>query len=427
MTIARFLVLATLLPAAPAVAQSDPVAESRAHYRAAVRAYEAHDLPGFLEHAREAQARRPAHGGVIYALASALALNGDAAGALATLGHFASLGYSADVAADSDFAGLRGDEAYAELARRLEHNRAPIVASEVAFELPQTDLLAEGIAHDPREDVFYVGSVRQAKIFRVTGKGAVTEFAPALPDGWAPLGLRVDAKRNALWVATGALAQTAGYNAADSGRSALLRFDLRSSRPTGRYFAPSDGTPHLIGDLVVTRGGDVYATDSRAPVLYRIRAGGDSLERFLESPLLLSAQGLAFTPDERTLYVADYARGILRVDPARRSVSLIETAGSVLALGVDGLYFHRGGLVGIQNGVTPHRVVRFTLDRRGDRLVGMKTLERAHPRYHEPTLGVLEDDQLYYIGNSQWDRFGEDGRIASPESLEPTVVLRLPL
>jgi sugar lactone lactonase YvrE len=427
MTIVRMLVLATLLASAPAVAQSDPVAESRAHYRAAVRAYEAHDLPGFLEHARAAQARRPAHGGVIYALASALALNGDAAGALAALGHFASLGYSADVAADSDFAGLRNDEAYAELARRLEHNRAPIVASGVAFEIPQPDLLSEGIAHDPREDVFYVGSVRYAKIYRVTRSGAVTEFAPRLPGGWAPLGLTVDGKRNALWVATAALAQTARYDAADSGRSAILRFDLRSDRPARRYLVPSDGNPHLIGDLVVTRGGDVYATDSRTPVLYRIPAGGDSLERFLESPLLLSAQGLAFTPDERTLYVADYARGILRVDPARRSVSLMETADSVLALGVDGLYFHRGSLLGIQNGVTPHRVVRFTLDPGGDRLLGMQTLERAHPRYHEPTLGVLVNNRLYYIGNSQWDRFGEDGRIASPESLEPTVVLRLPL
>jgi sugar lactone lactonase YvrE len=427
MNIAPILVLATLLPSAPAVAQSDPVAESRAHYRAAVRAYEAHDLPGFLKHARQAQARRPAHGGVIYALASALALNGDAAGALAALGHFASLGYSADVTADSDFAGLRNAEAYAELARRLEHNRAPIVASGVAFELPQPDFLAEGIAHDPREDVFYVASVRQAKIFRVTRMGAVSEFAPQLPGGWAPLGLKVDGKRNALWVATAALAQTAGYDAADSGRSAILRFDLHSNRPARRYLVRSDGAPHLIGDLAVTRGGDVYATDSRAPVLYRIPAGGDSLERFLESPLLLSAQGLAFTPDERTLYVADYARGILRVDPARRSVSLMETADSVLALGVDGLYFHQGSLVGIQNGVTPHRVVRFTLDPGGNRLTGMATLERAHPRYHEPTLGVLANDQLYYIANSQWDRFGEDGRIASAESLEPTVVLRLPL
>jgi sugar lactone lactonase YvrE len=141
----------------------------------------------------------------------------------------------------------------------------------------------------------------------------------------------------------------------------------------------------------------------------------------------MSAQGLALTPDERTLYVADYARGILRVDPARRTVSLLETADSVSALGVDGLYFHEGGLVGIQNGVAPHRVVRFTLGPGGDRVSRTQVLERAHPRHHEPTLGVLVDDRLYYIANSQWDRFGEDGGVADPESLEPTVVLRLPL
>ena len=427
MTITRVLLLAALVVPAVAGAQSDPVAESRAHHRAAVEAYEARNLPAFLEHAREAQTLRPAHGGVTYALASALALTGDTTGAIAALRHFAALGYSADLAADSDFVKLRGTGAYAELTRRLGYNGTPVVASRVAFELPERELLTEGIAHDARDGLFYVGSVRQSKIFRVTGEGAVSVFAPELPGHWAPLGLRVDSKRNTLWVAAAALPQSVGYDAADSGRSAILRFDLRSKRLVGRYPTAADGSPHLIGDLVVSRGGDVYATDSRAPVLYRIPAGGDSLERFVKSPLLLSAQGLALTPDERTLYVADYARGILRVDPVRRVVSLVEAADSVLALGVDGLYFHGGGLVGIQNGVTPHRVVRFTLGPDGRRLLRARVLERAHPRYHEPTLGVLANDQLYYIANSQWDRFGEDGRIANPESLEPTVVLRLPL
>ena len=87
-----------------------------------MQAYQARDLAGFLEHAREAHALRPAHGGVTYALASAYALTGDTAGALATLRRFAALGYSADLAADSDFVALRGNQAYAELARRLERN-----------------------------------------------------------------------------------------------------------------------------------------------------------------------------------------------------------------------------------------------------------------------------------------------------------------
>jgi sugar lactone lactonase YvrE len=427
MTITRLLLLAALVPTAVAVAQSDPVAESRTHYRAAVQAHEARDLQAFLDHARKAQALRPAHGGVTYALAAALALTGDSAGALATLRHFAVLGYSADLAADSDFVRLRGTEAYAELARRLQRNGEPVVASRVAFELPERDLLTEGIAHDARTDVFYVGSVHQSKIFRITRGGTVSELEPELPGRWAPLGLRVDPKGGALWVASAALPQTAGYNSADSGRSAILRYDLQSGRLSARYDAPADGTPHVIGDLIVTRGGHVYATDSRAPVLYRVPARGASLERFVECPLLLSAQGLALTPDERSLYVADYARGILRVDLRDRSVSLVEAADSVLALGIDGLYFHQGTLVGIQNGVTPHRVARFTLSPAGDRVLRAEVLERAHPRYDEPTLGVLVEGDLFYIANAQWERFGQDGQIAKPGSLRSPAVLRLRL
>jgi len=309
MIITRLLLLAALAPRAAAGAQGDPVVESRAHYRAAVAAYEARDLPTFLEHAREAQALRPAHGGVTYALASAYALTGDTAGALATLRHFAALGYSADLAADSDFVRLRSTDAYAELSRRLERNAEPLVASRIGFELPERDLLIEGIAHDARDDVFYVGSVHHSTIFRVTRAGAVSEFAAELPGHWAPLGLRVDGRRGALWVAIAAIPQTAGYSRLDSGRSAILRYDLRSARLMARYDAPADGVPHLIGDLIVTRAGEVCATDSRAPVLYRVPVRGDTLERFVESPLLLSGQGLALTPDEHSLYLADYARG----------------------------------------------------------------------------------------------------------------------
>jgi sugar lactone lactonase YvrE len=421
--IALFLIAA--LPAV-APAQSDPVVESRQHFRAAGEAYEAGDRAAYLEHARAAQVLRPAHGGVTWALASALALTGDSAGAFRALRRFAALGYWGDLAADSDFTALRGSRAYAELTRRLEENRRPVVVSRVAFELPEANLLTEGIACDSVKGTFFVGSVRKGKILRVAGDGRTSPFGTVQGGRWAPLGLRVDQLRDALWVAAAALPQTEGYLPADSGRSAILRYDLRSGRLASRY-EPRDGQAHAIGDLIVTRAGDVFATDSRAPIVYRIKAGSDSLERFIESPLLLSAQGLALTPDERTLYVADYARGILRVDLASRSVTLLRTADSVLALGIDGMYYHEGRLIGIQNGVAPHRVVRLTLSPEGDRIVEARVLERAHPRYQEPTLGVLVSGELFYIANSQWERFGQDGGISDSTALQRPVVLRLPL
>ena len=207
----------------------------------------------------------------------------------------------------------------------------------------------------------------------------------------------------------------------------LFRYDLSTVRLTGRALISSDGAAHLLGDLTIARNGDVYASDSRAPVVWRLLGGADSLERLVESPLILSAQGLALSEDERTLFLADYSRGTPKIDLASQRVTLLPSRDGVVALGIDGLYRDGGTLIGIQNGMEPHRVVRLTLDARGDSLVGSEVLERLHPAYAEPTLGVLVGRDLYYVANSQWERFGETGAVARPDELVPPAVLRLRL
>lgn len=403
-----------------AAQENDPVLSSRTHYAQAVQAYESRDYPAFLEHAARAQSLRPTHGGVTYALAAAQMLARDTAAALATLRRFAVLGYTAEPASDSDFAALHGTEALAEIERRLAENRVPRLRSSVAFTLPERALLAEGIAYDEREGAFYIGSVRRRKIVRLTRDGHFSDFVNLSGHGeYAPLGMRVDPLRRALWVATAAVPQMSGYTAADSGRSALLRFDLETGERTGHFAVAPDGRPHALGDVVVMRDGEAYATDSRAPTIYRVRNGGDALEPFLESSLLLSAQGLAPDPGQRHLFVADYARGILRVNLAEGTAELLPAPDTVVTLGIDGLYYDQGSLIGIQNGVTPHRVVRLSLSPEGDRILALTILERGHPAHDEPTLGALVGRELYYIANSQWER--------EPESMRAPVVLRLRL
>ena len=422
----RLFLLAALLPTL-AAAQSDPILASRAELRAATAAYEARNWVEFLAHARRAQALRPEHGGVTLALASALALSGDTAGALSVLDRFARRGYAADLQADSDFASVRAASGWPALAARLAANAHPVVRSRIAFTVEPRGLLAEGLAYDPATGEFYVASVRERKILRVGRDGGATVFADTTAGLWAPMGMRVDPARRRLWVANAAVPQMVGYVPADSSRSAVLAFDLRSAAPVARYDVGRDGLAHVVGDLTIAGDGRVYATDSRAPVLYRVPERGDTLERFLESPLLLSAQGLAATPDGRTLYLSDYARGIIKVDLASRQATLLPTADTVLALGIDALAWSRHALVGVQNGVTPHRVVRLTLDGSGDRVIRTEVLDRAHPAYDEPTLGLLVGDDFYYIADGQWERFGEDGWVADSSALRSTVVLRLRL
>jgi sugar lactone lactonase YvrE len=421
------LLLLWVIPAA-AAAQDDPVLASRAAFQLAVKAYEVHDVPAFLAHAREAQRLRPDHGGVTYTLASACALSGDTAGAFDMLRRFATLGYTADVMADSDFARLRPLPAFAAIRQALARNAEPVMRSQAAFTLPERDLLTEGVAYDPRTRAFFVGSVHHRKIMRVDHSGRVTEFiAPARDGLWAPLGMRADSARELLWVATTALPQMVGYDTADAGRSGLYAFDLTTGALRGRYLLPRDGSPHALGDVVITRAGDVYASDSRAPAIYRVRTGADTIEEFLRSPLLLSAQGMAFDHGEKTMYLADYSRGLLRVDLATRHIQPVPAADGVLVLGIDGLYAAGDALIGVQNGVAPYRVVRLHLDGDGRRILAAEVLERARPDYAEPTLGVVVGSALYYVANSQWEQFREDGTIEAPAELKAPLVLRLPL
>jgi hypothetical protein len=58
------------------------------------------------------------------------------------------------------------------------------------------------------------------------------------------------------------------------------------------------------------------------------------------------------------------------IDRASRSISVLPGPDTVVTMGIDGLYYHDGSLIGIQNGLTPHRVVRLKLSPSGDRPAG---------------------------------------------------------
>src|SRR4051794_5287641 len=184
------LVLLTALAPASLEAQGDPVLESRAEIRAASAAYAKRDWNAYLAHATRAQALRPEHGGVTLALASARAVNGDTAGAVAALRGYAARGYTADIAADSDFAVVRASPDWPALAGRLARNAEPIVRSAPALTIADRGLLAEGIAYDPATRTFYVASVRQRKILQVGPDGGATVLADSTAGLWAPMGMR---------------------------------------------------------------------------------------------------------------------------------------------------------------------------------------------------------------------------------------------
>jgi sugar lactone lactonase YvrE len=213
----------------------------------------------------------------------------------------------------------------------------------------------------------------------------------------------------------------------EKGLSGVLKFDLKTGKLIKKYVLSAGAKPHWLGDLVVNSRGDVYATDSLSPALYRLRQGREEFDTLIEGGPFASPQGLDFSPDERKLFIADYSRGIFVYDmESGKSTQLSPPKGATL-LGIDGLYFYNNTLVCVQNGTRPQRVIRIFLSGDNARVERLEVVEANNPLFDEPTLGVLVKDSFYYIANSQWGALDEKGVLAPQDKLREPVVLKTKL
>ena len=51
-------------------------------------------------------------------------------------------------------------------------------------------------------------------------------------------------------------------------------------------------------------------------------------------------------------------------------------------------------------------------------------IDRNHPNFNEPTLGVIDGKTFYYIANSQWGGYDDKHQIKPNDQLQDIVVLR---
>jgi sugar lactone lactonase YvrE len=417
-----FLMLAVCVNAQTAVEMRESVKLERQ----ATADYKAKDYAKFLENIKRAAALRPAHARLLYNLAVAYALNNKADDALAVLERLAMMDLFFAVEKDEDFKSLFDLPRFKSIQNEFALNQKAANRSEKAFAIPNKDLITEGIAYDSSAKRFFVSSIHRRKIIAVDANGKVSDFSAESDGLWSVSGMRVDEARRILWVTTTAFPLMRDFQKADDGKSGVFKYDLRSGRLLKKYLLSNDAGKHALGDLIVAKNGDVFASDSVAPNIYRISAGKDELEVFLTSDNFASLQGLAFSPDEKILFAADYSKGVFRIGMDDRKVIQLGVDVNTNPIGIDGIYFHRGNLIAIQNGFRPHRVVRFVLNKEGSAITKSETLEANHADFNEPTLGVKVGGYFYYVANSQYALIDENGKLAGDKLKEP-VILRLKL
>jgi hypothetical protein len=215
------------------------------------------------------------------------------------------------------------------------------------------------------------------------------------------------------------------FDPKEDGKGALLRYDLESGRLLKRYSFDNNWTQHLFGDLAIDKKGNVYISDTKGNAVYRLSYNNDQIDEIIKPGKFVSLQGLDLDDNDKNLYLADYSLGLYKYNFETGNLIYIQPPDNFTSLGIDGLYFYKNSFIGIQNGISPQRVVRIYLNDKKNRIVKWETLEENNPLFDDITLGLINGDDFYFIANGQWDSFNKDGTIFPSNKLKEPTVLHL--
>ncbi|MEO8633715.1 MAG: hypothetical protein ABI587_00420 [Gemmatimonadales bacterium] len=402
----------------------DSAAVARAAWRAAARSESPAATLTYVTHAARAWPGQPAYWSALAVVAAQASDTALLTEALELLG---GLGAGAEVLGDSGVVRMSAVPGVGAALRRLREATAERRTGQIIRSSPDSTVYAEGIDADSASGRFYVASVRHRTVYAVEPDGTWRDLGLSrAPDVGAILGVRVAPGGKQLWVTTIGLPQMRGYLPADSALAALLLVRIADGSIERRWALPADGSLHVLGDLTVGPAGDVFVTDSRQPLLFRLRPGADTFS-VTRHPLFRSLQGVAATPDGLFLYMADYSHGLLRQDLRTGEVIHVADAPGTTSLGVDGLVLRGRSLIGVQNGFAPPRIARFALSAGGERISAVEVLDRQPSVADEPTIGTLVPGGFVYVANSQWEKYDDAGRRREGTHLAPTHLIRISL
>jgi sugar lactone lactonase YvrE len=390
-------------------------------YSDAMTAYKAKNYSLFYDKIKEANKIHPYHQGVLYQLGIACALTNKKTEAIKYLTQAILINSEFRLEGLADFNSIKDSNEYKKLLALQKELQQPIIHSDTAFLLKDRSLHTEGIEYDAAHKTFYFGSIHQRKIIKVINGKAADFCSPGFQGMTSLFGLKADVKKNTLWVCSSPMQEMENYDS--TARSAAFQFELSSGKLIHKYVALANAKG-VFGDLILSRKGTVYISDSQNNNIVIVNEKTKQIEPFFSSVDFWNIQGMAFSTDDKYLFIADYVKGIFRLDMKTKALTEVKAPDDVSLKGIDGIYFYKNSLITIQNGVIPLRSTRYYLTSDLDRITRSEIIDRNHPAFGEPTLGVLDGDTFYYIANSQWGGYDDNHHIKPKEQLKDIVILK---
>jgi hypothetical protein len=317
-----------------------------------------------------------------------------------------------DPSAEKDLAPIAGCARFKALTQKVQRKWPKVAVARQVFEVGPADLIPEGLVADSADGSLLMSSIYHRKIVRIARDGKTSDFVQEGQDGLlSVLGMKVDPSDRSIWAAS-----------ERSGATALFHFD-RNGRTLAKY-VPKETGKHGFNDLVLTPAGDVFVTDSLDRSVYRLRHGSDSLER-ISLGARFYPNGIAISDDGKLIYVA-HAFGIVCLDPTTHALAELRSMPGISTAEIDGMYFRKGSLIAVQNGLGANRIVLLHLAADGKSVIGGRPLEFRSSLLDLPTTGAILNDKFYYVANTQLNH-EDEGKLKDPEQLQRIKIAELNL
>ncbi len=335
--------------------------------------------------------------------------------AIAIAQEIADRGLVLDMPTYEAFDRMKALPAYAPVAARMSGNAKPNGSSRVIVEFTDNELLPEAISR--RRNRLLIGSVRTGDI-----RDASADLTPvATIDGGV---FDIEQTDSSIYAAT----------------NNQLAFERRNEKPLFAAIVELDrktgverrririvAANALLGDIEIDKRGAVYASDSVTPRIF-VAGKNDQEARILAiDTRWANPQGIALDRKPATLFLADYLTGLFSVDVETGAVAAIANPSNAHLGGIDGLYLHKGDLIGVQNGTNPQRIVRIKLDKSRTIAERLDVLAQNHDGWNEPTHGYIDGDEFIYIATSNWPAYDDDGNLREGATLAPLRIMSVTL
>lgn len=378
-----------LLILGAAAALADPMAL----YDQALDARQQGDAQRFLQATGQLAEWAPTNPPLRFLRAEALAMSGSTAAALSDLRWLADHGYHYAFWERASFASLPAGAATAALREATTRNGQP--SGKIA-RLIRTDIDLNGEGIDAFEGGWIAGSMTTGHLHRIDASGKTSVLWRETEPSRRILGVRSDAERKIVW------ACSTGPNEREP-HSQLLRISLQ---PGGvqRFHFPDARS--LCNDIALLPDGSVAVSDSERGGVLQLTANG-KWRTLVEPGTFGYPNGLSWLAAAQRLVVADL-RGLWTIDLEDARIAPIEAPEGSFVGGIDGLYAVAGDLLGIQNGLRPHRVVRIVLGTAARRVERMEIVASNLPELAEMTTAAVGRGEITVLALSQLVQLSSD-------------------